>query len=274
MARIRDRSARPGSAFSPLTAAHWRPGEAAYSRKGLPASWLRADPRQNCPIGGPCLEGAADAEEVTHSSQVRWLRSIEPPIVLMLRLAGAPRPTRPLATLPSEAETTCTDENPELIDPKRVRASTRTDELLGKVTPIAPLVFLNTAGQPGSRLPWKLIVPLCACTSECPRRRVEIVVMVPLSVMALTWPLTWLVLMAPLAVCSATAPRTLAAEIDPLVSCSTKLPVRPVALSVPAATWTFALVSRGTATWKSTHVAVGRPLPIETVTVITSPCCR
>ena len=161
-----------------------------------------------------------------------------------------------------------------MIDPERARASTRTDEPPGRVTPVAPLVFLNTAWQPGSRLPWKLIVPFCACISADPRSRVEAVVMVPLSVMALTSPLTWLVLTEPLAVCIPMAPLTWVAQIDPLVSCSTRLPARPVALSVPAATPTFALVSRGTATLKSTHVASMRPFSTETVTVITSPCLR
>ncbi len=57
-------------------------------------------------------------------------------------------------------------------------------------------------------------MPLCACTSDCPRRRVAVAVMVPLSVIALTWPLTWLVLIEPLAVCIAMAPLTLVAQID------------------------------------------------------------
>src|SRR5215469_9853929 len=135
-------------------------------------------------------------------------------MVCMLRRAGAPRPMRPWATRPPGSGTTCTDENPELIDPERARASTRIDELPGTVTAVAPLVFLNTASQPGSRLPWKLIVPLSACISECPRRRVETVVMVPLLVLALTWPLTWLVLVDPLAVCIAMTPLRCAAQID------------------------------------------------------------
>ena len=66
-------------------------------------------------------------------------------MVWMLRRADASRPTRPWATRPPESVTTRTDENPELIDPERVRASTRTDEPLGNVTPVAPLAFLNTA---------------------------------------------------------------------------------------------------------------------------------
>ena len=73
------------------------------------------------------------------------MRSIEPPMVWRLRRAGAPRPRRPWATRPCESEITRTEENPELIDPEGVRASTRTDEPRGKVTPIAPLVFLKTA---------------------------------------------------------------------------------------------------------------------------------
>lgn len=78
-------------------------------------------------------------------TQGRLLRLMEPPMVWTLRRADAPRPTRPLATRPGEAETTRTVENWELIDPKRLRASTRTDEPLGKVIPTAPLVFLKTA---------------------------------------------------------------------------------------------------------------------------------
>lgn len=202
------------------------------------------------------------------------MRSIEPATVRTRKRAGAPCPRRPSATCPAGLEVTRTAGNWELIEPSGVRASTRTDEPAGNVMPMAPSMFLNSACDPGLRLPWKLIVPLRARTTERPRRRVEIAVMVPLPVTALTWPLTRLVLMEPLVVCRAMAPPTLVAQIDPLVSSSARLPSRPAAVSVPAATATLAVASCGIATVKSTQVAVGRPVPIETLAVMTSPCCR